>query len=83
MYFVVDCKLKITPVGEEGQVAEVPAGAAPIFPAMVHQVENLGDKDGKAVFIEPCESHAGSLPLCCLTCLYTPCPRRRDLQAVR
>jgi len=53
MYFLVDCKLKITPVGEEGQVAEVPAGAAPIFPAMVHQVENLGDTDGKAIFIEP------------------------------
>lgn len=44
MYFVVDCKLKIsggptdTKLGEEGGVVEVPAGAAPIFPAMAHQV---------------------------------------------
>eukprot|EP00966_Prymnesium_polylepis_P269537 6226736-Prymnesium_polylepis.1 len=59
MYFVVDCKLKIsggptpTKLGEEGGVVEVPAGAAPIFPAMAHQVENIGDKEGKAVFVEP------------------------------
>jgi len=59
MYFVVDCKLKIsgpptpTTLGEEGGVAEIPAGAAPIFPAMAHQVENVGDTEGKAVFIEP------------------------------
>jgi len=59
MYFVVDCKLKIagpptpTKIGEEGGVAEIPAGAAPIFPAMAHQVENVGEKEGKAVFIEP------------------------------
>jgi len=58
MYFVTDVKLKIagpptpTKLGEEGGVAEVPAGAAPIFPAMAHQVENVGDKEGKAVFIE-------------------------------
>ena len=44
MYFVTDCKLKIagpptdTKLGDEGGVAEVPAGAAPIFPAMQHQV---------------------------------------------
>ena len=43
MYFVTDVKLKIsgpptpTTLGEEGGVAEVPAGAAPIFPAMAHQ----------------------------------------------
>ena len=59
MYFLVDCKLKIsgpptpTTLGEEGGVAEIPAGAAPIFPAMAHQVENVGDKEGKAIFIEP------------------------------
>jgi len=58
MYFLVDCKLKIsgpptpTKLGEEGGVAEVPAGAAPIFPAMAHQVENVGDCDGRAVFVE-------------------------------
>jgi len=59
MYFVSDVKLKIsgpptpTKVGEEGGVAELPAGACPIFPAMYHQVENVGDKEGKAVFVEP------------------------------
>ena len=58
MYFVTDVKLKISgpPVtaklGEDGGVAELPAGAAPIFPAMAHQVENVGDKEGKAVFVE-------------------------------
>jgi len=59
MYFITDCKLKIagpptpTKLGEEGGVAEVPAGAAPIFPAMAHQVENVGDAVGKAIFVEP------------------------------
>jgi len=58
MYFVTDVKLKIsgpptpTKLGEEGGVAELPAGACPIFPAMAHQVENVGDKEGKAVFVE-------------------------------
>jgi len=58
MYFVTDAKLKIsgpptpTVLGEEGGVAEIPAGAAPIFPAMAHQVENVGDKEGKAIFVE-------------------------------
>jgi len=58
MYFVSDVKLKIsgpptpTKLGEEGGVAELPAGACPIFPAMAHQVENVGDKEGKAVFVE-------------------------------
>jgi len=58
MYFVTDAKLKIsgpptpTTLGEEGGVAEIPAGAAPVFPAMAHQVENVGDKEGKAVFVE-------------------------------
>jgi len=59
MYFVTDCKLKIsggptpTKLGEEGAVVEVPAGGCPIFPAMQHQVENVGDKPGHAVFVEP------------------------------
>jgi len=59
MYFVTDVKLKIsgpptpTKLGEEGGVAELPAGACPIFPAMAHQVENVGDTEGKAVFVEP------------------------------
>jgi len=59
MYFLTDVKLKIsgpptpTKLGEEGGVAELPAGAAPIFPAMAHQVENVGDKEGKAIFVEP------------------------------
>ena len=58
MYFVTDVKLKIaggptpTKLGEEGAVIEAPAGATPIFPAMAHQVENVGDKEGKAVFVE-------------------------------
>ena len=30
----------------QGGVAELPAGACPIFPAMAHQVENVGDKEG-------------------------------------
>ena len=46
MYFVTAAKLKISgpPVtaklGEEGGVAELPAGAAPIFPAMAHQASS-------------------------------------------
>ena len=44
MYFITGGKLKIagpptpTKLGEEGGVAEIPPGAAPIFPAMAHQV---------------------------------------------
>merc|ERR1711998_631001 len=59
MYFLTDVKLKIsgpptpTQLGEEGGVAELPAGAAPIFPAMAHRVENVGDAEGKAIFVEP------------------------------
>lgn len=59
MYFVTPVKLKIsgpptpTKLGEEGGVAELPAMACPIFPAMAHQVENVGDKEGKAIFVEP------------------------------
>ena len=58
MYFVTDVKLKIaggptpTKLGEEGAVIEAPAGATPIFPAMAHQVENVGEAEGKAVFVE-------------------------------
>ena len=59
MYFVTDVKLKIkgppvsTDYKDEGGVAELPAGACPIFPAMAHQVENVGTTEGKAVFVEP------------------------------
>jgi len=59
MYFLTDVKLKIkgppvsADVKDDGGVADLPAGACPIFPAMVHQVENVGDKEGKAVFVEP------------------------------
>ena len=59
MYFLTPVKLKIsgpptpTKLGEEGGVAELPAGAAPIFPAMAHQVENVGDTEGSAIFVEP------------------------------
>eukprot|EP00316_Scyphosphaera_apsteinii_P002052 CAMPEP_0119313134 /NCGR_PEP_ID=MMETSP1333-20130426/27991_1 /TAXON_ID=418940 /ORGANISM="Scyphosphaera apsteinii, Strain RCC1455" /LENGTH=298 /DNA_ID=CAMNT_0007317887 /DNA_START=75 /DNA_END=971 /DNA_ORIENTATION=+ len=62
MYFLTDCKLKIsgpptpTKLGEEGGVAEVPAGASPIFPAMAHQVENVGEALGEAIFVEPYQS---------------------------
>lgn len=58
MFFVTPVKLKIsgpptpTKLGEEGGVAELPAEAAPIFPAMAHQVENVGDSEGKAIFVE-------------------------------
>jgi quercetin dioxygenase-like cupin family protein len=58
MFFITDAKLKIsgpptpTKLGEEGGVAEIPAGAAPIFPAMAHQVENVGEAEGQAIFVE-------------------------------
>jgi len=70
MYFLTDVKLKIsgpptpTKLGEEGGVAEVPAGAAPLFPAMAHQVENVGDKLGEALFVEA----------------YPTCPKCTDIE---
>jgi mannose-6-phosphate isomerase-like protein (cupin superfamily) len=61
MYFVTSCKLEIKdgPPDAQGEahVAEVPAGAAPIFPAGPHQVKNIGDADAKVIFVE-------SFPLC-------------------
>mmetsp|Transcript_2914 Transcript_2914/g.7607 ORF Transcript_2914/g.7607 Transcript_2914/m.7607 type:complete len:236 (+) Transcript_2914:73-780(+) len=54
MYFVTDCKLSIgdgNPPGDPHEV-EIPAGAAPIFPAGAHQVKNVGDKDAKVLFVE-------------------------------
>lgn len=54
MYFITPCKLKIAdPPGSDPKEIEVPAGAAPIFPAMAHQVENAGEQDGRAIFVEP------------------------------
>lgn len=53
MYFVTSAKLEIrdgNPLGEP-HVAEVPAGAAPIFPAGPHAVKNLGG-DTKVLFVE-------------------------------
>ena len=37
---------------KEGAVVEIPAGAAPLFPPMAHQVTNVGETEGKAVFFE-------------------------------
>jgi len=54
MYFLTPVKLKIAePPGSEPKEIEVPAGAAPIFPAMAHQVENAGTEAGRAIFVEP------------------------------
>merc|ERR1711998_394334 len=58
MYFLTDVKLEIagppvTSAMPEAGVAELPAGAAPIFPAMAHQVKNVGATEGRAVFVEP------------------------------
>ena len=72
MFFVKPAKLSITPYGTDGKPAgeahevEIPAGAAPIFPAGAHQVKNVGDSDSCVVFVEPypsflcqpCESEA-------------------------
>ena len=53
---VTSCKLEIKdgPPDAQGEphVAEVPAGAAPIFPAGAHQVKNIGEADAKVIFVE-------------------------------
>lgn len=69
MYFVTPVKLSIRDMkdGELGEahIAEVPAGAAPIFPAGGHQVTNVGDTEAKVIFVEaypdmkPCGDVAG------------------------
>ena len=59
LYFVNPAKLQVTPIGPDGkpagepQTPEVPAGAAPIFPAGAHQVKNIGDSEVKVIFVEP------------------------------
>jgi len=56
MYFVADAKLEIkngNPLEAKGNVVEIPAGAAPIFPAGAHQVKNVGDKVAHVIFVEP------------------------------
>lgn len=57
MYMVSNVKLEIAPVDADGSIgkagpAEVPAGAAPIFPPGAHQVKNVGDKDARVIFVE-------------------------------
>lgn len=57
MYFLSDAKLSIrdgpkVDMSKEGHVVEVPAGAAPIFPAGAHQVTNVGDKEVSVLFVE-------------------------------
>jgi len=58
MYFLTAAKLEIWgPPGTEkiedgSKVLEVPAGAAPIFPAMKHRVKNVGDTTAEVLFIE-------------------------------
>jgi len=54
LYFVTDCKLSIAdgnPPGEPKEV-EVPAGAAPLFPAGAHQVKNIGAGVARVLFVE-------------------------------
>lgn len=58
LYFVTDAKLSIKDMDADGNWGEPheaapPAGAAPIFPAGVHQVKNIGDKEARAIFVEP------------------------------
>jgi quercetin dioxygenase-like cupin family protein len=58
MYFVTPAKLSITdyPDGKtagEPHTVEIPAGAAPIFPAGAHQVKNIGDSEAVVIFVEP------------------------------
>ena len=58
MYFLKAAKLEITDYDESGKskdnahVAEVPAGACPIFPAGAHQVKNVGTEEAHVLFIE-------------------------------
>lgn len=56
MYFLTDAKLEITDIAADGtkttKNAEIPAGAAPIFPAGAHQVKNVGDKEAMVLFVE-------------------------------
>jgi len=58
MYFLKPAKLEITDYDADGKsknnphVAEVPAGACPIFPAGAHQVKNVGDDEAQVLFIE-------------------------------
>lgn len=56
MFFATDAKLSIRDMKDgklgEPHVAEVPAGAAPIFPPGGHQVKNIGDKEAKVIFVE-------------------------------
>ena len=71
MYFAKPAKLLITPYGTDGEPAgepnqvEIPAGAAPCFPAGAHQVKNVGDEEALVLFVEaypmckPCGDVAG------------------------
>lgn len=58
MFFVKPAKLEITDYDSSGMsmnnahVAEVPAGACPIFPAGAHQVKNVGEDEAHVLFIE-------------------------------
>jgi len=57
MYFVTAAKLEIRDMNDKGELgephaAEIPAGAAPIFPAGGHQVKNVGEADVKVLFVE-------------------------------
>lgn len=56
MYFATSAKLQIRNMKDgklgEPEVAEIPAGAAPIFPPGAHQVKNIGDADARVLFVE-------------------------------
>lgn len=56
MYFVAPAKLSIRDMADgklgDPHEAELPAGAAPIFPPGGHQVKNIGDSDSRVIFVE-------------------------------
>ena len=73
MYVLTPAKLAIRdPPDAEPKEIEVPAGAAPIFPAGPHQVRNIGDDEVQILFVEalpackPCgDGGFGDFKACC------------------
>jgi len=56
MYFASSAKLQISNMKDgklgDPENVEIPAGAAPIFPAGAHVVKNVGDSDARVLFVE-------------------------------
>jgi len=69
MYFLKPAKLEISDGNPPANphVVEIPAGAAPIFPAGAHQVKNVGTEEANVLFVEamptckPCGDVEGSV----------------------